>query len=1437
MAINSKTIIEIFNESEPIRYPHKFFENLGKEILDEYSDIRLIGQIERPEGKETYETLKKCLKHYLVLRKEDKTFNPDFYETRKSRAVICLYFVWTGIFNYGEKQGNELWPPIFEGLGYGYNPNISPRCGRMFLRSLEENKLERFRSIKTGAYITRILLHGLIPDVYIEKFIKNFILEELRYEKAVYETGDVIIRKWNNSSILEYQPKPLQNFIKHGRPVNADLIDRFWEMIRNWNDDDPALWWGLPKYMVDAFRKCVIGHPSVIKKKYNKKLVGAKPYLLFDFGKSDYPLLCIPPQKIENNSKFQIKFDPVEEHSSCIHEERISNPSLINDNLYSEYLELPAVPSIQWNIAVINESGHTLFNSQLNNNFPVGDSNTEIPLYFFNSNTRKLFNLNETGEMPDEFILVYPQSADVEIDGGTILTEPLKLTKEWYGWQYVICEIEKDGNFLYIGPGISLNEEIEETISFIKKDVRQDRPVVQCNTAIPSWIRCDGDIPIINDPKSLHLFFSAGAYSLWRRAVGKLVRIDSPGQQLPNAHFKLEFQHTDNGRIAYIPNAEFIQPGVYEIHIRGALGIEDLVLPFVYLPFSAFEKKISGTDDTVADRFVIDFSKIIPLEPLGNTSLTAGNNRALVFIIEDKDNGDAFCALKAFAGSNHPIILLFTRSDVRWVRRSEEGLFEWYFWRARSEDIPIQRLDEIRDSRVLIEIDEFSKQSVAPIINNKNKLRILLKSEKDNDFSQNALMSYEAPNFKRNKRHVWIIDLSKFSDQLKYLKNAKHADIIVDTYQKQLSWTLFSLLKYPEFEDFSVRSRKTKQNHEQIEVNWTPHTNDPLKNRVINFSPVDSPQDIITIKIPDDTRPPYTMDLEMPESAGLWNAQIEMNRFRFGVNRFSQNNSSNISAQWMRVPTNWADWLEWPEVSPKELENRYGLMDELANNKSTQAYMPWMTFLYLFHYGRDEHSAQKLMAIVGFESISKALPFSKGCIWEVKDYSKRCLYLEVISDFKNKDNLYSNFHGQPPSKWGLQIPKEIEIQLSMRQSHNYLGSYGTIWDCNYPEVAKEPEMTSKEQSLDLSVWMCDALDPAHRGRLVSLLPTRKTWNIPPQLPVTSKLHFPKDQDSIFVKDQPSKNTIFNKLIDPENNQHAFELLDRWDKLTENMEFNNLVRMIFRGRLETTPISTLTGAVAFICRLKAHGYDSVLYQNNKPVIKKGENLFHETLQFVRSFLPKAFLRDLILSELLISWYWNKSLYEYQEDIALNNPIEIDKNNKIKNLDLKPIKKTATISMRKNPIEIKNEMGVRKIWLKSGFFCSDYNRHVSFKNNYQIISNGLVVDHATNLMWQRSGSPGRMRWDNIQDYLNELNNNKYGGYSNWRLPTLEELGTLLQNRKRTEKLYTASVFSEKILWCWSCDRFDSDMIWYVRFHTGNVNSIYIKEQLYIRAVSSM
>lgn len=437
MSIDQKTIGEIFGQASNAS---DFFYELGGIVLDEFSYIRIIGQIERAEGPDTYKMLKACLQRVLRPYCHINSI-PNDASQKRLRAVLSLYFVWEGVFSYGQAAGHELWPHIFNGLLLPCDANASAQCGRLFLQTLQENDLETFEHVQGGLiYVTKILLHGLIPEIHLNRFIKELVVPEQSNIRGNYLTGNHLIDKIRNSNELECQPKTIQRFIKYGWPVNAQILDKFWDMVKNWDRNGQEQWWrwGLPKYMVDAFSESVNRPQLVAIKKRNKKEgFGGRPHLSFDF-ESEFPMLIIPPQETCRDSHLEICHCPLDAPQQELSETTKISSVYIDGKYYSDNRNDSVYPSNFWRVQVL---GNDFMSVRYD--FPVGDDGNAVPFYLFNSETSKLIG-NFPENCPKEIIIVYPKQSDFDLDGGTRLTEAIPLYHKWKAWQYVICELEEE---------------------------------------------------------------------------------------------------------------------------------------------------------------------------------------------------------------------------------------------------------------------------------------------------------------------------------------------------------------------------------------------------------------------------------------------------------------------------------------------------------------------------------------------------------------------------------------------------------------------------------------------------------------------------------------------------------------------------------------------------------------------------------------------------------------------------------------------------------------------------------------------------------------------------------------------------------------------------------------------------------------------------------
>lgn len=116
-----------------------------------------------------------------------------------------------------------------------------------------------------------------------------------------------------------------------------------------------------------------------------------------------------------------------------------------------------------------------------------------------------------------------------------------------------------------------------------------------------------------------------------------------------------------------------------------------------------------------------------------------------------------------------------------------------------------------------------------------------------------------------------------------------------------------------------------------------------------------------------------------------------------------------------------------------------------------------------------------------------------------------------------------------------------------------------------------------------------------------------------------------------------------------------------------------------------------------------------------------------------------------------------------------------------------------------------------------------------------NNEVVMDYATGLMWQQSGSENYLTYEDAPGYIQKLNQQHFAGYNDWRLPTLEEAMSLMESKKHGD-LYIDRVFDHKQRWIWTSDHYDESVAWYVDFYYGFCISSSVYGFTFVRAVRS-
>lgn len=158
-------------------------------------------------------------------------------------------------------------------------------------------------------------------------------------------------------------------------------------------------------------------------------------------------------------------------------------------------------------------------------------------------------------------------------------------------------------------------------------------------------------------------------------------------------------------------------------------------------------------------------------------------------------------------------------------------------------------------------------------------------------------------------------------------------------------------------------------------------------------------------------------------------------------------------------------------------------------------------------------------------------------------------------------------------------------------------------------------------------------------------------------------------------------------------------------------------------------------------------------------------------------------------------------------------------------------------------IKNRPAFKLAALLCVFFAvaiaAPFIRDYFIPENYALKTIGqdkIVIANKTNLIWQYSGSPVPIKYEAIDVYIDSLNVKRYAGFTNWRLPTVNEARSLKEEETKNGDLYINPVFDNTQRVIWTSERAEQQPYVY-RFDYvagGPLYSPIERKDIYIRAV---
>lgn len=150
-------------------------------------------------------------------------------------------------------------------------------------------------------------------------------------------------------------------------------------------------------------------------------------------------------------------------------------------------------------------------------------------------------------------------------------------------------------------------------------------------------------------------------------------------------------------------------------------------------------------------------------------------------------------------------------------------------------------------------------------------------------------------------------------------------------------------------------------------------------------------------------------------------------------------------------------------------------------------------------------------------------------------------------------------------------------------------------------------------------------------------------------------------------------------------------------------------------------------------------------------------------------------------------------------------------------------------------------VRALIIERGFFSAHTNPAGGVKHDYrQEVAAGaaIVIDRTSGLTWEQTGS-GRIVQGGRAGalaYAQSLNGRRFGGFDDWRLPTLEEALSLLAAERSAEFHLSPLFNAASAAFIWTVDDADAGRGWVVYYRDGFAARESHDFNAYVRAVRS-
>lgn len=145
---------------------------------------------------------------------------------------------------------------------------------------------------------------------------------------------------------------------------------------------------------------------------------------------------------------------------------------------------------------------------------------------------------------------------------------------------------------------------------------------------------------------------------------------------------------------------------------------------------------------------------------------------------------------------------------------------------------------------------------------------------------------------------------------------------------------------------------------------------------------------------------------------------------------------------------------------------------------------------------------------------------------------------------------------------------------------------------------------------------------------------------------------------------------------------------------------------------------------------------------------------------------------------------------------------------KNVPVVETSSTGRVGVRKEPgrmmyKNIREQLGLDELLRPRHYVAQDFE-----------VAGPLVAFEKNNrLFWQRRGAGFTVDWQQAGEYVEHLNATSWQGRSSWRLPTLEEVLTILNPPLHGVSCSSWPLFDDSVHWLWTSDHCTKKQAWMV------------------------